>query len=630
MAPHFDSPNGPEFTLEDLKNCGWKAALDEDTHGNGYGHKWTALQRAELEAQSKGDAATSKALGLLAHISSMMLKPENRNEPFHPAIVFKEGRSAIPDDFTEQEINLLEQFVDSVDDPWMKARISDMLWLRRSPRDPKFALEAIDAYRSVPLDGETWAAGATDCWKRAISLTKTLRQGAGDRLSEIERDVLSLFSSATTEQGFFSLKLAEVMEEYGLGSTKVGPVSEQLRTLAEELQAEGSHRAARNYFANAAVWFRRAEDESESARMTVAEAETWVKEVEANLASESPSNLLASTFYEKAIQTYRNVPHTHREPHQVDRRISELRDRLNVAGLLTLDELTSIESPEIDLAPFIDDALARVKGKTTQEAILALSNLFRINASEMREAAMNSLVETPLRSLISSSLVTHDGRTAARNPGFNFQSDSEENEAAIEAEMIRYHYEPRIKIAVMGYILPALNAITVEHRISEADFVQLSRVSPIVPPGRDRLYGKALYHGYNQDFASALHLLAPQIEHMVRHQLKVNGVTTTSLDSEGIETENGLSSLVDMPEVKEIFGEDLTFELRALFCSPYGANLRNEVAHGLVEEAECFSIHSVYAWWLGLKTAFNTLWNSAHQANDVAEDKHCDDNEPNS
>ena len=64
-----------------------------------------------------------------------------------------------------------------------------------------------------------------------------------------------------------------------------------------------------------------------------------------------------------------------------------------------------------------------------------------------------------------------------------------------------------VNIAVMGYILPALNAISLEHRVREGDLIQLARLSPIVPPGRDRLYGKALYHGYNGDFASALHLL---------------------------------------------------------------------------------------------------------------------------
>ena len=540
----------------------------------------------------------------------MMLKPEDRNEPFQPAVVFTDGRSAIPDDFTEPEFALLEQFVDVVDDHWLKARIADLLWLRRSPKDPKFAVDAIDAYRSIPLNGESWAAGAMDCWKRAISLAMMLREGAGDRLSEMESDVLSLFFSATAEQRYFALKLAEVMEEYSLGTADVVPVSEQLRTLAEELESEGSHDSARSYFANAAVWFRRAGDEVESVRMTVAEAETWVKEVEGNQASESPSNILASTFYEKAIQTYRNIPHAYRKSHQVDQRISELRRRLSEAGLLSLDEMSSIESPTIDLTPFVNDARKRVRGKNIQDAIKGFSGLFGIRASELQEAAIESLAATPLRALISRTLMTHDGRAAARTPGFMGRPNSEGDETAIEAEMIQFHYEPLVNIAVMGYILPALNVISLEHRVGEGDFIQLARLSPIVPPGRDRLYGKALYHGYNRDFASALHLLAPQIEHMVRHHLKMNQVTTTSIDREGIETENGLSTLVDLPEIKAIFGEDVTFELKALFCSPYGANLRNEVAHGLIEEDQCFSAHSVYAWWLSLKLAFNTLWNS--------------------
>ena len=215
MPPHFDSPNGPEFTLENLKNCGWEAALKE-SEGESYASSWSALTRNAEEAKSQGHLPESKALTLLSHICSMMLKPENRNEPFQPAIVFTDGRTAIPDDFTEQEINLLEQFVDHVDDHWLKARIADLVWLRRSPRDPKFALDAIDAYRAIPLDGETWAAGAMDCWKRAISLSMMLREGAGNRLPQMESNVLSLFFSATTEQHFFALKLAEIMEEYNL------------------------------------------------------------------------------------------------------------------------------------------------------------------------------------------------------------------------------------------------------------------------------------------------------------------------------------------------------------------------------------------------------------------------------
>ena len=159
-----------------------------------------------------------------------------------------------------------------------------------------------------------------------------------------------------------------------------------------------------------------------------------------------------------------------------------------------------------------------------------------------------------------------------------------------------------------GWIIPALDIMHTEHRFTEADFIALARNSPEVPPGREELFGKALFNGYEYDFATALHLLTPQIEHMVRYRLKSVGAITTHTDQHGIEDEKGLSSLVGDPMFEQYFGEDLAFEIRALFCDHFGANLRNNVSHGLITTQECYSPHSIYAWWLGLKIVFRTYW----------------------
>ena len=136
-----------------------------------------------------------------------------------------------------------------------------------------------------------------------------------------------------------------------------------------------------------------------------------------------------------------------------------------------------------------------------------------------------------------------------------------------------------------------------------------------MPIGREVLFGKALAHGFNRDFATAIHLLAPQIEHMVRVQLKAAGVSTSRLDQDGIETENGLSTLIDLPQTKAIFGEDLTYEIKALFCDPMGPNLRNNIAHGLLSDQEANSVDAVYAWWLGVQLVLITYWNSLGREN---------------
>ena len=71
---------------------------------------------------------------------------------------------------------------------------------------------------------------------------------------------------------------------------------------------------------------------------------------------------------------------------------------------------------------------------------------------------------------------------------------------------------------------------------------------------------------------------------------------------------------MDLPEAEQVFGEDLAFELRSLFCDSFGPNLRNELAHGLLDEDGCHSPFAIYAWWLALRLTFNTWWNAARKA----------------
>ena len=151
-------------------------------------------------------------------------------------------------------------------------------------------------------------------------------------------------------------------------------------------------------------------------------------------------------------------------------------------------------------------------------------------------------------------------------------------------------------LTVRGKILPALDVLHKEHVITRTLLLSLCLQSPFIPHGREELTAKALWFGFEGDFGTAIHLLTPQLEHVIRICLKANGAHTTHLDQSGIETEKGLSSLLDTPEAEELFGEDHLFELKAVLTSTYGSNLRNEVAHGLLNDDSSCSIPTVYAW----------------------------------
>ncbi len=610
------------LTSEDFAGCGWKEVL-AGADRKDYSSIYFAFSDAARQAVNEDHQAHGKVLSLLAQACSMMISPDSFNEPFKPFMVLDGQRSSIPDDLSKNDIDFFARIIDEIDDPCpkahlLKARLADLVWLLQSSRGVKFALEAIDSYRSIPLDTETWLRDGQQCWQRAIDLARRLRSGAGERVTEIEGSIIEAFKSATRQDGSLGFWLADLLKSNALGRDHSTKIATKLESLARNFEGERDFHRAREYFQASADWFKVSGDNEKSTAMIVEVAEGWVKEADARLSSDQPSHIIARAYYENAIQKYRTIPGSRREPHQVDDRIAELRQHLNESGVRSLDEMGVIRIPGGDIRQIVDDARNSVRGKALNEALEAFVNLVSSeNARELRESTIEQIRNYPMQFLFSGTAMSRDGRVIARRLGmiphstFSDNDEADDGEETIRAKMIE-NYRIHVDLVVRGCILPAQEVLLLEHRLREADFINLARQSPIVPIGREQLFGKALFAGYDQDFVTALHILVPQIEHMIRYHLKQVGVQTTNLDINGIENEISLSALMDIPQTEEIFGEDLTFEIKALLCDSFGPNLRNELAHGLLDDTACYSSSAIYAWWFALKLVFIYFWNALH------------------
>ena len=606
-------PSDLIVTAQDFTECDWTSTLANEER-EGYPSMWQAFSSAARKVSEDNRPSHGKALWLLADACSMMLSPKSLNEPFKPFMVMEGRRSVIPDDLLESDIAFYAEIVDAIDDEWLKARVADLVWLKQRPRDVRFALAAIDAYRLIQLDVETWVRGGRECWERAISLARMLKSGAGTRLAEMEAAILDTFNTATNESGFLGLWLADLLDANGLGRTHSPVIAQKLNMLAVEFDGDGDFHRSREFFDAASRWFDRSGDEAKSAEMTVAVAEGWVKEAIARVSSDQPSHMVAASFYENAIQIYRSIPRSQRSIHQGDERIAELHRHMSDAGEKSLDELGSIKTPGVDISELVENARKSVAGKSVQDALFSFANIYQgARVDQVRTAAEKILQQSIFRRLGGSTHLSRDGRVIAKQPATGFDIAPASDDPALWAQMV-HDYQILINIVVHGDIWPAHEVLLQEHRLREGDFIGLASQSPIVPRGRERLFGKALYAGFDRDFTVAMHLLAPQIEHMVRFHLKNAEVKTTNLDIDGIENENGLSTLIGLPEAEAVFGKDLSFEIKALFCDALGPNLRNELAHGLLDDDSFHSIHAIYAWWMGLRLVFNTFWNAARKS----------------
>jgi len=97
---------------------------------------------------------------------------------------------------------------------------------------------------------------------------------------------------------------------------------------------------------------------------------------------------------------------------------------------------------------------------------------------------------------------------------------------------------------------------------------------------------------------TALHLLVPQIEASVRWHLQRRGATTMKPNRDRYHEERDLGQLLDMPESRELLSDPIHLALTALLTSRFGHNLRNDLAHGLIEPHHCYSTVSLFLWAL--------------------------------
>lgn len=602
-------PTDTEIGIDDFKSSDWADALDAAQRED-YSSMWRQLSSKAGKAIEDGELAKGKALWLLADACSLMLKPESLNEPFGPLMVMEGRRSALTEDFNEADIAFFSIIVPHIKNPRLCSRLADIVWLMLNPKDPNYARIAIDNYRKLEISTENWNHDARECWDRAIQLCLMLRDGAGERLWEIESELIAALKAAVLEDGYLASWLAELLSKHKLGRNEQLSIATKLEELAIQFDDTGQLQTARDYFDLASEYYQNTESPKKSVEMISKCAEGWAKEAEVRQGSESPSAMVAASFYENAIQKYRAIPKALREEHNVDSRIKDLRALMNAAGENTIDEMGKISSEPIDISKLIESSIRAVKGKDLNEALLSFSNIYSGASVESIRKLSEELIAThPIQSLFGATHYSLDGRVVAKRPAAGLGEIDQIK--VVWPEMIK-HYSMELGLVVQGDIWPALEILRLEHRIRESDINSIVSRSPLIPPDRTRLVAKAIFHGFDGDFVNALHLLIPQMENLVRYHLKRHGESTTNIDKNGIENENGLSTLAENPKFEIIFGKDIAFEIKALFCDSFGPNLRNELAHGLLGFDDSQNTYSIYAWWLTFRLAFKTYWNSTH------------------
>lgn len=515
-------------------------------------------------ATNETNTKLRKSLFLLSNICSPMIDLESRNDPFQPFMTWGNKRSFLPIDLINEEILYLSSILDEDFPPILKARIADILWTYSKPKNKKHSEIAIENYISMDVFDDFFEPDVYVFWERAVMLAKQIKNSS--LIEKIKSKLLNEIEHPSTSWDFHLLKIIEIFDNTDLDKGLNHELAEKLLEKQKEFNHEKQFHIAEKYLESATKLFKKAGNAEDSYRSLAFLAQATENHGDYR---KNESAMVANSFYKLALQRYREIPNSYRNTLQIDQKLDTVQDKITQSGLLITDELQLISTKQMNISELQEQSINHVKDKQTAfESLLYFSGVSSCNFESIWKSTEKYIQNSVVSSLFGATSVSLDGRKISSIPPLAL--DGNNRDEVILKNAIK-NFGIHIHLAVEGCILPALEQIQKEHLFPKEFLIQLCI------------------------------LLAPQVENIVRQLLKQNGLVTTHTDQDGIENEMGLSSLVNMEQARGILGDDLWFELQAVFTDSLSANLRNEVGHGLLDDDTSNSLYSVYAWWMILR-----------------------------
>jgi hypothetical protein len=550
-------------------------------------HRIDEMQRPLLAAaegfEASGSEVEASVLLLLSGIAGFFLNLDEPKAPLRSAGHFDTVRFVGPEDLSDEHLEMLAAIRDQLTDSELVARISDLLWQRRKNRDIADARTALSAYLTAAKEHEV-----DDQWphpfrrlQRAHQLARIFRPGSVEyaTVDEYAMDLIGRLGDA--HDSFHVEALADLLLEAERTPAESAAIAGQAERLARSIE-EAEPMRARRYYAVAAKWYRRLKQDDDVARVDLAGAETYVTEA----LTREP--MVRGMLLGNAVIALRNA----KAPAE---RVLDVRRMQAEAAEAGVREMKVVQG-EIDISDIVAKSQSRARGLAPERALLNLALGTGIaKVADLRKTVEEQMQVAPLRHLFASTTVDARGRVLGFH-GAALSKDPAEAEKAITAQMARQSMLQQ-QLIVRGFVRPFLDVLLTEHRIDLRELVDFVTDRPFVPKGRELMFARGLLYGFEDDFSSAAAVLVPQVEHALRTLLVHAGELPYKQDAAGVQDFWDLNRVLHHATLEAVLGSDQVFDLRSLLVSRFGANLRNNVAHGLVSFETLKGDFSIYLWW---------------------------------
>lgn len=510
---------------------------------------------------------------LLKNIVSLGTKIHNDGIEFHPMFVMADGsRTFSIEDISEDDYLILHSLKLEKMPLILRALIADILWTNK--KEFNAAKIAANAYWELFTfwyrDDDN--VGTIDIIRRAVCISAQTKQTLlFEKIQGWFVDFLE--KKAANNYGFFALRVMELF--FGQKNFDVSIFLPVLDDLIDG-NSDNIAKVEQAYKLKTECLFKlkRKEDAIKNNNLL---ADYYLEFAEKIFKKDIQGALRAVNFYQKGIMLYRNNGESDKAD-AAHKRLVEIQKEI--------PKIMVPFSVELDIKGVIDNLKANMEGLSFEECVIRLTQMFVFEKQEdIKKRVIEEFKDNPISHLFGKSLINAQGQTVLALHPLDIH-DPEKDPKLMELHMYQNALEKQ-KVAGDIWVKNALIIIRDKFVIDKSMVEFLVKDNPIIPDGRERIFQSGLYMFLNGDYYEALHILAPQVENLFRNIAREVGGLTVTLEKDGSSMEKVLSSILSLPELVDCYDNDILFTFRGLLNEQAGANIRNEIAHGIISEYAC-------------------------------------------
>lgn len=510
---------------------------------------------------------------LLKNIVSLGTKIHDDRIEFHPMFVMADGsRTFSIEDISEEDYLILHNLELDKIPLTLRALIADILWTNK--KEFNAAKIAADAYWKLFI---LWYSDednidTIDMIRRAVCISVQTKQTTlYNEIQEWFNDFID--TKAVNAEGFFSLRVMELFFKQ-----KNFDVSVILKVLDDLIDGSRDNLAkveqAYELKTECLFKLKRKEDAIKNNNLL---ADYYLEFAEKIFQKDIQGALRAVNFYQKGIMLYRNNGETNK---------AEVAQKRLVEIQKEIPKIMVPCSVELDIKGVIDNLKVNMEGLSFEESVIRLTQMLVFEKQEdIKKCVIEELKNNPISHLFGKSLINAQGQTVLALHPLDIHNP-EKDLKLLELHMYQNALEKQ-KVAGDIWVKNALIIIRDKFVIDKSMVEFLVKDNPIIPNGRERIFQSGLYMFLNGDYYEALHILTPQVENLFRNIAREVGGLTVTLENDGSSMEKVLSSILSLPELVDCYDNDILFTFRGLLNEQAGANIRNEIAHGIISEYAC-------------------------------------------